>query len=109
MSISKEHQAVVVPGSVRKSAVGGVEFVVRCCNEHDKSVHIQHPGKYTQQELLRIRDQHLAEVAQEHANHEAAVEFLAQHASLTTEPQSHGEMPKQTAIAQNGNDCGCRT
>jgi len=109
MSISKEHQAVVVPGSVRKSAVGGVEFVVRCCNEHDKSVHIQHPGKYTQQELLRIRDQHLAEVAQEHANHEAAVRFLAEAANLTahatpgqSETLSHGEQQNKPE-----QDCGC--
>lgn len=32
--------------------------------------------EFFQEELLRIRDEHLAEVAQEHANHEAAVEFL---------------------------------
>src|ERR1700746_1233428 len=76
MTIPRGHQAVVVPDSVKSSAVGGVEFVVRCCGKHEKSVHIQHPGKHSQQELLRIRDQHLADVAQEHANHEAAVEFL---------------------------------
>ena len=79
MSEANKHQAFVVPGSTRRSAVGGVQFVVRCCGTHEKSVHIQHPGKHTQEELLRIRDQHLADIAQEHANHEAAVEFLAQH------------------------------
>ena len=72
----KEHRAQVVPGSVKKSAIGGVEFIVRCCNEHEKSVHIQNPGAYSREELLRIRDQHLADHAQEHANHEAAIEFL---------------------------------
>ena len=90
MANLKEHQAVVVPGSVKSSAVGGVEFVVRCCGKHEKSVHIQHPGKHSQGELLRIRDEHLAEVAQEHANHEAAVAFLGQHASLTTETTTAG-------------------
>ena len=78
MAIPMEHQALVVPGSIKSSAVGGVEFIVRCCEKHEKSVHIQHPGKYTQEELLRIRDQHLLDVAQEHANHEAAVAFLKQ-------------------------------
>jgi hypothetical protein len=73
-----KHEAFVVPGSTRSSAVGGVEFVVRCCGTHERSVHIQHPGKHTQEELVRIRDQHLEEIAQEHANHEAAVAFLAQ-------------------------------
>ena len=62
-----KHEAFIVPGSTKKSAVGGVEFVVRCCGTHEKSVHIQHPGRYSQEELLRIRDQHLEEVAQEHA------------------------------------------
>ena len=109
-----KHQAVVVPGSVKSSAVGGVEFVVRCCGQHEKSVHIQHPGKHSHEELLRIRDQHLAEVAQEHANHEAAVSFLAKHAHLTTETHHgglaalrHGEQPEQTAITQKVEDCGC--
>ena len=78
MTIPRQHQAFVVPGSVKSSSVGGVEFVVRCCGKHEKSVHIQHPGKHSQEELLRIRDQHLVEVAQEHENHEAAVEFLKQ-------------------------------
>ena len=58
--ILTEHQAVVAPGSVKSSAVGGVEFVVRCCDKRERSVHIQHPGKHLQEELLRIRDQHLA-------------------------------------------------
>lgn len=71
-----KHEAFIVPGSTKISAVGGVEFVVRCCGTHEKSVHIQLPGKYSQEELLRIRDQHLEEVAQEHANHQAATEFL---------------------------------
>lgn len=81
MANPMKHRAVVVPGSVKSSAVGGVEFVVRCCGTHEKSVHIQHPGKHSQEELLRIRDQHLLEIAQEHENHEAAVEFLKQAAS----------------------------
>ena len=104
----KHHQAQIVPGSIKKSAVGGVEFVVRCCGKHEKSVHIQHPGKHSQAELLRIRDEHLAEVAQEHANHDAAVAFLAQHANLTTETLSHGEDRTQsTATDQRTDDCGC--
>src|SRR5215469_18109835 len=57
-AIPMEHQALVIPGSIKSSAVGGVEFIVRCCEKHEKSVHIQHPGKHTQEELLRIRDQH---------------------------------------------------
>jgi hypothetical protein len=102
-----KHQAFVVPGSTRNSAVGGVEFVVRCCGTHERSVHIQHPGKHTQEELVRIRDQHLEEIAQEHANHEAAVAFLAQ---LEAEkPQSTQrdakENPKATEEANK--DCGC--
>ncbi|HEY6969382.1 MAG TPA: hypothetical protein VJA94_09260 [Candidatus Angelobacter sp.] len=95
MTETKKHQAFVVPGSVKSSAVGGVQFVVRCCGRHEKSVHIQHPGKHTQEELLRIRDQHLADVAQEHANHEAAVEFLAQH-----EQSAHGTPGSSTLNTQ---------
>lgn len=114
--IHTEHQAVVVPGSVKSSAVGGVEFVVRCCETHEKSVHIQHPGKHSREELLRIRDEHLAEIGREHANHEAAVEFLTAHANLTTEThhgglagQRHGEDRTQsTATAQKTENCGCK-
>ncbi|HKD14807.1 MAG TPA: hypothetical protein VKE71_09690 [Candidatus Angelobacter sp.] len=102
-----EHQAVVIPGSVKSSAVGGVEFVVRCCGKHEKSVHIQHPGKHTQEELLRIRDQHLADVAQEHANHEAAIEFLAQHAHLTTETRHGGLAAQRHGEEQYQGDCRC--
>lgn len=116
MANLKEHQSFVVPGSVKSSAVGGVEFVVRCCGSHEKSVHIEHPGKHSQEELLRIRDQHLAEVAQEHANHEAAMEFLAAHANFTTEfhhrglaAQRRGEDRTQsTGTAQKTEDCGCK-
>jgi|SRR5215469_7210283 len=106
MAIHMKHQAVVVPGSVKSSSVGGVEFIVRCCAKHEKSVHIQHPGKHSQEELLRIRDQHLLEIAQEHENHDAAVEFLAQNTNLTTETLSHGEKPEQ-AMVQKHSDCGC--
>jgi len=102
-----EHQAVVVPGSIKSSAVGGVEFIVRCCGKHEKSVHIQHPGKHTQEELLRIRDQHLADVAQEHANHEAAIEFLAQTANLTTETRHGGLAAQRHGEEQDQGDCGC--
>ena len=89
MSEANKHEAFVVPGSTKRSAVGGVQFVVRCCGRHEKSVHIQQPGKHTQEELLRIRDQHLTEVAQEHANQEAAVEFLK---------KNEQEQPRQQAI-----------
>jgi len=114
-----EHQALVIPGSIKSSAVGGVEFIVRCCGKHEKSVHIQHPGKHTQEELLRIRDQHLLDVAQEHANHEAAVEFLKQAISsqqsalsqtdpnLTTETRHGGLAAQRHGEEQDQGDCGC--
>jgi len=73
-----KHVSEIVPGSTKLSAVGGVEFIVRCCGVHEKSIHIQQPGKYTQAELARIRQDHLDEVAREHANNEAAIAFLAQ-------------------------------
>jgi hypothetical protein len=72
------HQAEIVPNSTKQSPIGGVEYIVRCCGVHEKSVHIQQPGKYTQAELLRIRQDHLDEVAREHANNQAAIAFLAQ-------------------------------
>jgi hypothetical protein len=72
------HEAFVVPGSTRQSPVGGVEFVVRCCGVYEKSVHIQQAGRFTLEELLRVRQQHLDEVAKEHANLAAAHAFLAQ-------------------------------
>jgi len=122
-----EHQALVVPGSIKSSAVGGVEFIVRCCEKHEKSVHIQHPGKHTQEELLRIRDQHLLDVAQEHANHESAIEFLKQAVSsqptasrdlrqsalsqtdpnLTTETRHAGLAAQRHGEEQDQGDCGC--
>ena len=105
MAIPMEHQALVVPGSIKSSAVGGVEFIVRCCGKHKKSVHIQHPGKHTQEELLRIRDQHLLDVAQEHANHESAIEFLKQaDRYVTPEAPKRTENPRQTTPT---GDCGC--
>jgi len=97
MAISMEHQALVVPGSIKSSAVGGVEFIVRCCGKHEKSVHIQHPGKHTQEELLRIRDQHLLDVAQEHANHESAIEFLKQ--AVSSQPTASRDL-RQSALSQ---------
>ena len=95
MSEAIKHEAFVVPGSTRRSAVGGVQFVVRCCGRHEKSVHIQQPGKHTQEELLRIRDQHLMDVAQEHANQEAALEFLKQNEQEQPRQQAIGKRPQQ--------------
>jgi len=107
MAIFTEHQTFVVPGSVKSSAVGGVEFVIRCCGKHEKSVHIQHPGRHSQDELLRIRDQHLLDVAQEHENHEAAVAFLAQNANLTTGDPEARRTGGAGGYGSEAGDCGC--
>lgn len=119
MANLKDHKAVVVPGSVKSSTMGGVEFVVRCCDKHEKSVHIQHPGKHSHEELLRIRDRHLVEVAQEHANHDAAVEFLAlsaisnQQSALSQTADSFPASPvrndNEFGAAHKDQDCGCGT
>ena len=101
MTETMKHEALVVPGSVKSSAVGGVQFVVRCCGTHEKSVHVQHPGKHTQEELLRIRDQHLADVAQEHANHEAAVEFLAKHEQSAHDTPGSSTFSTQPLVQSN--------
>lgn len=76
MKHANGHESIVVPGSTKKTSIGGLSFVIRCCGEHEESVHIQQPGKHSQAELRRIQDDHLRRLAEDHANHAAAVAFV---------------------------------
>ena len=62
----------------RHKTTGGIAFVLRCCGEHEHSVHIQQPGKYSREELLRVIEDHKAVVAEQHESHMVAEEFIRQ-------------------------------
>jgi hypothetical protein len=60
----------------RHKATGGITFVVKCCEEHEHSVHIQNPGLYSQEELERRVAWEKEEAVRRHTSHLAAEEFL---------------------------------
>lgn len=71
------HETEIVAKSTKRSATGGVEFIIRCCGQHEHSVHIQNPGKYSVDELRRLKEDHQHRVADDHHNDVMAVKFLA--------------------------------
>jgi len=77
----KNHK-VTLHNIVRHKATGGIAFVLRCCGEHEHSIHIQQPGKYTREELARTIEDHKASVAEQHESHIAAEEFVRELAGL---------------------------
>ena len=90
MKHSNGHEAVVVAGSTKQTHLGGIAFTVRCCDQHEQTIHIQQPGKHSQSELLRIQNDHMVRIAEEHANHVAALEFLKGQEQDVTECEGCG-------------------
>jgi hypothetical protein len=76
---------VTIHNVERHKATGGIAFVLRCCGEHEHSVHIQQPGRYSREELLRVIEDHKASVAEQHESHVVAEEFIRE---LTGAPSS---------------------
>ncbi|MBZ5522445.1 MAG: hypothetical protein LAP21_09420 [Acidobacteriia bacterium] len=62
----------------RHKTSGGITFVVKCCGEHEHSVHIQNPGQHSQEELKKRVAWEKEEAARRHASHLAAEEFVRQ-------------------------------
>ena len=69
----------------RHKATGGISFLLRCCGEHEHTVHIQQPGRYTREELARAIEDHKASVAQQHESHLVAEDFIRQLAGLAVQ------------------------
>jgi hypothetical protein len=66
-----------VAGSINRPAdTGGIAWKTRCCGEHEASGHIQNVHRFSQEDLHRIVNDHLQEVAEEHEGILAAEEFL---------------------------------
>ena len=76
---------VTIHNIERHKATGGIAFVLRCCGEHEHSVHIQQPGKYSRAELLRMIEDHKASVAEQHESHIVAEDFVRQLAGMTVQ------------------------
>lgn len=70
-----EHKASVHQVE-RHKTTGGITFVVKCCGEHEHSVHIQNPGLHTQEELEKRVAWEKEEAVRRHRSHLAAEEFL---------------------------------
>ena len=70
-----EHK-VVLHEVTRHKATGGITFVVKCCGEHEHSVHIQNPGLHSLEELKKRVAWEKEEAARRHQSHLAAEEFL---------------------------------
>lgn len=86
------HRGEVVEESVKRHPVtNGLTFTVRCC-DHEHSVHIQAPGKYTPEELERIVEDHCRQAEEEHSHHVAAEEFV----------RARARGPAPVAPAQSG-------
>ena len=67
---------VTIHNVERHKATGGITFLLKCSGEHEHSVHIQHPGKFSRDELLRVIEDHKASVAEQHESHLRAEEFI---------------------------------
>ena len=76
---------VTIHNIERHKATGGIAFVLRCCGEHEHSVPIQQPGKYSRLELLRMIEDHKASVAEQHESHIVAEDFVRQLAGLAVQ------------------------
>jgi len=76
---------VTIHNVERHKTTGGIAFVLRCCGEHEHSVHIQQPGKFTREELARAIEDHKTSVAEQHESHVAAEEFVRQWAGLPSD------------------------
>lgn len=73
---------VTIHNIERHKATGGITFLLNCCGEHEHSVHIQQPGKFSRDELLRMIEDHKTSVAEQHESHLRAEEFVRHIAGL---------------------------
>jgi len=55
----------------------GIVFVATCCGKYEKSGHIQAAGKFTPEELRRLRKDFMQEVAEQHHAHIRALGHMA--------------------------------
>jgi hypothetical protein len=84
------HETQLVKDSIRRTPQG-LAFTVRCCDDHEHSVHIQNAHQFAgdlnalKREILR----HQREVSEQHAAHLLVEEFL-----------------KEECV-QSGKDCEC--
>ncbi|HEV2992118.1 MAG TPA: hypothetical protein VG759_27020 [Candidatus Angelobacter sp.] len=67
---------VTIHNIERHKTTGGIAFVLKCCGEHEHSVHIQQPGKFSRDELSRMIEDHKIRVAKQHESHLRAEEFV---------------------------------
>ena len=68
--------------SIKRTAQG-IAFVVKCCGEHEHSVHIQSAHKFSKDKagLKRLYLQHQREVSEQHEAHLVAEEFVREFGS----------------------------
>lgn len=76
---------VTIHNIERHKTTGGIVFVLKCCGEHEHSVHIQQPGKFSRDELSRMIEDHKVRVAEQHESHLRAEEFIRQLGQLPGE------------------------
>jgi hypothetical protein len=71
------HETILIPESIKRTAQG-LAFTVKCCDEHEHSVHIQNAHEFADDidALKRVVADHQRQAAQNHANHLAVEQFL---------------------------------
>ena len=75
------HEPKIKPGSIQRNVKsGGIEFVMVCCGEFERTGHIQNLAAFADNEERKARiDMELQEHAELHARELAAEEFLKQY------------------------------
>jgi hypothetical protein len=86
------HTTQVIPGTMKRSPVGGIEFHLSCCGEHEHSVHIQNAHQFAKdlEALDRVVEEHHMAVANTHEAQKVVEAFMQRRAA---------ECPE---------DCGCQ-
>lgn len=74
-----EHTTEIIPGSLKRSKLGGLEFHVRCCQDHEESVHIQNAHRFAGdlEALTRVIEDHHRRIAENHESHCLVEKFIA--------------------------------
>jgi hypothetical protein len=80
------HETIVVQESIKRTPQG-LAFTVRCCDEHEHSVHIQDAHKFHKdlKGLKRVIADHQRRVARDHAGHVAVEAFLKDAAAKSSD------------------------
>jgi hypothetical protein len=82
----RTHKPEIVEGSVQRQVLThGVSFMIRCCGEHEVSVHIQNIQRFSKDDLARLHEDYLAEVAEAHEGVLTAEEYFASLSGVTKE------------------------